>query len=434
MNLLSDVLIGVAAGAAVVLAWLLTRRLALGIATGLGFAATPLVWSLATRADVHPLHVALVALMLVALAAWEDRRREGAGTADRWLLGAAVVFGFALADHRLVVLLVPGIAAYVLLVEPGILRRRRFVATALGLALLVAGTLYLELPLRAGPFRAPLVYGHPETFIGFLYVALGTQFGGTVGGALADVGARVDQLRHLATGQLGPLWGAAVLGLAVTAVRKPAYAVLTLTGFVLTVLFAASYENAAIERYYAVPVLMAWTWLAIGVDGVVRWAGGRIAGRSRTRGRAGARVETALVIVAAALLLVPTAFALPSRWTRADASGDVAARRWLDAALETLPPNAVVVSWWSYSTPLWYGQLVEGRRPDIRVVDDRTRLDEGLGEVTDVIDANLGRRPVFVIRASITDLAALNVRYRMTPMNLPGGGGLIRVDGRTANR
>ena len=54
-----------------------------------------------------------------------------------------------------------------------------------------------------------------------------------------------------------------------------------------------------------------------------------------------------------------------------------------------MEPNAVIVSWWSYSTPLWYAQRVEGRRPDITIVDDRTRLDENLGELTDVIDSNL---------------------------------------------
>ena len=34
---------------------------------------------------------------------------------------------------------------------------------------------------------------------------------------------------------------------------------------------------------------------------------------------------------------------------------------------------------------------MQGRRPDISIVSDRNRLDEHLGGITDVIDANLGR-------------------------------------------
>ena len=63
-----------------------------------------------------------------------------------------------------------------------------------------------------------------------------------------------------------------------------------------------------------------------------------------------------------------------------------------------MDPNATVISWWAYSTPLWYGTIVQGRRPDLRIVDDRTRLDQDLGEVSDVIRADLGKRPVYVLR------------------------------------
>lgn len=52
----------------------------------------------------------------------------------------------------------------------------------------------------------------------------------------------------------------------------------------------------------------------------------------------------------------------------------------------------------SHSTPLWYAQRVGGRRPDSVIVDDRTRLDDGLGDITDVSDANLGKHPVYGIR------------------------------------
>ncbi len=74
------------------------------------------------------------------------------------------------------------------------------------------------------------------------------------------------------------------------------------------------------------------------------------------------------------------------------------ARSFVDEAFDQLEPGATVVSWWSASTPLWYGTIVEGRRPDIRIVDDRTRLDEHLGTVADVIRAELPKGPVYVIR------------------------------------
>ena len=68
--------------------------------------------------------------------------------------------------------------------------------------------------------------------------------------------------------------------------------------------------------------------------------------------------------------------AVPDRFDDADASGDTGAREWLDATLAALEPDPVVISWWSYSTPLWYGRWVEGARPDMTIIDDRTMLDE----------------------------------------------------------
>ena len=59
------------------------------------------------------------------------------------------------------------------------------------------------------------------------------------------------------------------------------------------------------------------------------------------------------------------------------------------------------MSWWSVSTTLWYGQRVEGLRPDVYIVDDSTRMDDNLGEVWDVFDKYLGKRPVFTDRSRL---------------------------------
>jgi hypothetical protein len=126
-------------------------------------------------------------------------------------------------------------------------------------------------------------------------------------------------------------------------------------------------------------------------------------------------------------LLVPTGLGLEERWRAADRSGDTAMATWLDDAMSGLARDAVVVSWWSYSTPLWYGTLVEGRRPDLLVVDDSDIVNENLGSVEEVIDQYLGVRPVYVIRATTKDLEALALRYVLEPAGRPAG--VYRVTG-----
>ena len=132
----------------------------------------------------------------------------------------------------------------------------------------------------------------------------------------------------------------------------------------------------------------------------------------------------------AIVLLAPAAADLGARADRVDASGDPGATAWLDATIGRLEDDAVVISWWSYSTPLWYAQHVEGRIPEVTIVDDRTRLDEELGEVEDVIERYLGRRPVYVIRAGEREIVRLADRYRLDPG--PATNTLVRIVDRQA--
>jgi hypothetical protein len=420
MNLFAALCVALAAGVTVDLVRALTRSTAMGVLAGLGLALTPIVWSIGTHAEAHALHLALVAVLLRLLVAWEARR------ADRALVAAAVVFGLAMGNHSLMLLLAPGIGLYVFAVEPRILRRPRLV---LACVLALVGTValvYLELPLRAGPFRAPLVYGRPETWDGFWYIVLAEQFRGSLMDPLADLGGKVAMLVDRTVAAFGPLALLLPLAFLATVVRQWRYALLTGTGLAITVLFAASYVNADIDRYYLGPVLIAWSWIGIGaamaVDLLDGWLGGTGAAAPRTGGR-----RAALAIVIAGVLLVPTVAAVPSRHARVDQRHNTTAEAWVDRALTTMEPDAVVVSWWSFSTPLWYAQLVEGRRPDIAIIDDRTRLDDDLGGITDVIDANLGRRPVYVIRADPNEIALLEARYVLEHLDGPDAASLSRV-------
>jgi hypothetical protein len=409
MNLLAALCIGFAAAVTVDLVRSMTRSVALGVAVGFGVAVTPIVWRLATQAETHALHLALVALLFRLLVAWEARRRAERPTADRWLVVATIVFGLSVGNHSLTLLLAIPVGLYVLAVEPGILRRPAFIATCTAALVATIVLLYLELPLRAGPFRAPLVYGRPETWDGFWYVVLAEQFRGSLFDPFGDLGGKLVRLAGLAGAQFGPLALLLPAGFAATIMRRPRLALLTGSFVAITCFFNASYINADIGRYYAGPILAGWLWLAI-LAGVVATSAARAGRRARARFARTSRRELAAAGLAV-LFVLPGVLALPARQAAVDRSANDLAARWLDITLTRIVPDAVVVSWWSFSTTLWYAQHVEGRRPDIWIVDDRTLIDEELGAFTDVIDANLDSRPVYVIRSEPADLDILRERY-----------------------
>jgi len=438
MTLLGGILAALAGGMAVFVFRRLGAPVLLAGAAALGFALTPTTWHIGVSADVHALHVALLVGITLGLLRWEAAVRESqadpfddvlARRADRRIVGTAALFGVSVANHGLTLLLVPAVVLFVLAVDTGVLRRPKLVLAALGAAIGIAALLYLELPLRAGPFRAPLVYGHPETLQGLADVILGSQF--SVDLTSGDLVSRLGTFSDLAADQLGPLALLALPALVVTAIRHPRYALYSGVAALVTCVFAGIYDNARIDRYYLGPVFFAWSWLASAGAAIVDQITGasddevgdppRIAGADRTR----AGVAIALGIV----LLVPTAIGLRDRWNLQDLSHATTESEWLDQALAALDQDAVVVSWWSYSTPLWYGTLIEGRRPDITIIDDRTRLDEGLGDVTDVIEANLDTRPVYLIRLTDAEVQDLRSRYRIESVGMPGN--LFRVTGRT---
>jgi hypothetical protein len=463
INVLSAILVGVGAGLTVDLARRLTGSLILGIATGLGVALTPIVWAIGLRADPHALHFTLVVLIVWLLVRWEHARRgssvarlgiavdpavrrESRARADRWLIAAAAVTGISTGNHSLTLLLGPPIILYVISVAPDIFRRPRLIAICLAAAAIPAVLVRFEMILRAGWFRAPFVYADPSTWDGFWYVTLGQQFHGWLTDPLSDWPRRISDLVSITGQQLGLLAPLVIVAFAVTVVRMPRYALLSGTAVAITCFFNSVYPDGAIDRYYIGPAFLAWTWLAILggtlVDAMMGTLGTPVddaesslnAPKSASARRFGSfdPIRVIGVLVAAAFLLAPSVLALPDRARTVDRSQDHSAQAWVDDVLSALEPNAVVVSWWSYSTPLWYEQIVEGRRPDIFIIDDRTRLDLNLGDLDQVIARYIATRPVYLIRNGTSELGQLEGRYTVASVGAPIASNLLRVTPKAA--
>jgi hypothetical protein len=467
VTVLSLIAVAVAAGAAVVLVRRLTGSTIIGVATGLGLATTPVVWLNATRADPHPIHLAFVALLLLVLVWWEHGRSElherddaatgaepaaGAAAAaaptpserrgvDRRLILAAILFGLAAGNHSLTLLLIPPIGLYVLAVEPAIWRRPRFVLTCIAAVVATVVLVFLELPIRGGLLPASLIYGKPATWDGFWYIALAEQFRGSLGDPFADLSTKVNHLVTLANAQFGLLALAIPPAFIVAAKRAPRFTLLTGLALVITVLFNQAYANADIERYYLGPVLWVWLWIGILAAELADAATLAIAALAERRASVapapnaayGPRVGSVLAAtLVGVLVLVPTLAGLDARRHAANRSGDTGAQAWLNEALPAVAQGAVLVSWWSTSTPLWYAQMVEGLRPDIDIIDDRTMLDLDLGRAPDVINRYLGTRPVYVIRLAGGDTDELTRQFDMTVVASGGNTAVWKVNGRLA--
>ena len=487
MNLLQAILAAVAVAGTVGVIQVLTGRRLIALATGLMLTCSQRFWRLSTHADPHMFHVALVAILFVVLLAWDRQVHsedpDAVRRADRWLVVAACIYGVAVANHSLALLLPPAIGLFVLVADWRIVFRPRTIAAC---AAVLAGTtavLFSELPIRAA-MDAPLVYGHPDTWSGFQYVVLAEQFRGSLSDPFGDLPTKAGQVLDLFTGWLGPLAMLAAVGFGTSLVRRPRYVILSGLSAVVTCGFAASYANADIQRYYLLPLLVVFTWIGLGAADLVALFGwiaaevGRRATADRSAPTSGAgetpeagespkaspapselgpdstprsrRLDTGLAgwAVIAAEIVVAAAIAfsavnvvserqLPQSGTNpggVSQANDTSNSAWLNAVLAPadkggLPENSVIMSWWSASTTLWYGQKVLGMRPDLYIIDDSTRVDDNLGTVQDVFNRYLGNRPVFTIRidGGVDGMVALSQEYDIETYDLGNGFTIAQV-------
>ncbi len=129
-------------------------RIAAAMAAGL-LAVAPSFWSQANVPRVYTLGVLMLLVVLTVLDRWYETRD------DRSLIAAAFLLGLGAANHTVMIPIGLALGCVVLLQEPGLWRRVRTLAAALGAAL--AGLLpYLYLPLRSRQ-DPTLDWGDPET-------------------------------------------------------------------------------------------------------------------------------------------------------------------------------------------------------------------------------------------------------------------------------
>jgi hypothetical protein len=311
-------------------------------------------WSQAVAAEVYPLHTLFVAGMLWLLLAWRASGRP------RHFVLLWLAFGLSLGNHMSTLLLLPGLAFFVWREGGG----RRLSPGVWALAVGVAGLgplTYLYLPLRytAGPSLnyAATIGVDLGTADGVAWMVRGAMFADLMFGyrraERPGEAFRLGALLGRAFRGAGP--ALATLGLVEQWRRdRTAAGALALMGGA-TVVFYVNYRVPDKNTMFLVPLLVTSVWMAVGIERVLVWAG-----------RGGARLPRRAVALSAAALVAVLALA---NYPRVDLSGNYNVRRYAEAVLAEVGPEAFIVGGWSRITPLAYLQVVEGRRPDVELFD-----------------------------------------------------------------
>ncbi len=405
-NLLSAVCVALALAVATLLQQRLGVRPAIAAVASLATAAVATVWSSATVAEVNPLHLLFMALLLDRAVAWADGRRL------RDLALGGLLIGLSLGNHALTLFVAPYLVLYVLWSGRDTLGSHPRWLLAPVLALLAGVSVYLYIPIAAS-FAPPLVYNNPVTWDAFRFLVTGEQFRGQYQGLLTDGGARAFLESLPALGSVLVAAGTValpVLGVAGAVVlwrRRPAFAA-TLTAIVMTGVYVwANYLR--LEHYLLVP------WLVNGIlAGVALEAVRRVLGRALPA-RLHAVSAGAAVAVGGAIALVLVASNLAAE----DRSADRSAEAYVEDVFAALPAGSAILSYWAASAPLWHATLVQGQRPDVLVVDDSNVVYEGWGTREARIASLVCTRPVFILHLGEDGLVPTREAYTLTEVARP---------------
>ena len=242
------------------------------VAAGLLLALTPIAWRIGRVR--RPAHAAPRPPRRRSSSSWSAGSGGGGRTpagADRWLVRGGRPYGVMLGNHSLTALLAPGIALFLLAVEPGIVRRPRLVAACAARAAR-DGRRPLPRAARSGPRWAPRSStARPDTSRRVPVrrprpsssAATCATRSATSAGKVVDL---VGGSRRPSSGSSPRSCPAAFV---VVALRRPRFALLTGTWLVVTCWFARRTRTPGIDRYYLGPLLIAVVWLGVAAGLVV---------------------------------------------------------------------------------------------------------------------------------------------------------------------
>ena len=332
------------------------KRRAPAALAALTFAFTPTFWTQASIPEKYTLNAWFVALVIYLAVRWAQETGERRG---RWFYWLAFSYGLSLTHHRTMLLLAPGLALYVLLTEPGLLRQPKRLLIALGL-FAAPLLLYLYIPWRA------YAQGWKMTWTEFLAQISGSEYAPALrlDEWLSSSDRRATYLRFLQD-QFGYLGiGLGAIGWFLLLRRQWRFALFSFVTWIAYVIFSIGYHAYYNDVNYFLPSHLIFAlWIGAGVGELAKEFGAIVRHPKR-----GPRLAVLGVGYWTLVALLP----LRLIWTHLPEVGMSQARNdlpWGEYVLSLdLPLNATILADSVKVAPLHYLTTVEKVRPDVNVV------------------------------------------------------------------
>lgn len=312
------------------------------IVAAVAYAAHPEVWLSAVRTEVYNVNTAVFFGAVLALI-WPGnitRRRSAA---------ACITFAASLGTSPANALLLPGFVV-ALFSRNGREARFRYAVLACSLALtgLVIGLWTMH---RANMFPPLGTTNVPNTVADFASYVTGADYGiFKLHNARFYVGRTLDQLLAWlkAYAWFGAPIGVSGVAWMLTRERRP-----VAIGLVLMLL-----GNVVYFTYHRFPDYRTMMGASYAIFAIAVGLGFHVLQQ---------RVHRSLVAVLATVLLI--AMGVTSVRHLEDRQVPGSAQDFVDRAFEVLPEDALVVTRWTYFTPLLYAQQIDRRRPDLQIIE-----------------------------------------------------------------
>jgi tetratricopeptide (TPR) repeat protein len=348
-------------------------RLASTVAV-LVFAFSSSFWLQTVRAEVYTLNLFLSLTSILLLLRWRQAASIRAGC--RWLLLFMFVLGLSLTNHPLLALtLAPAFLLLVLFTDHQVLLSAKRLGL-LTIFVLLGLSVYLYLPIRSG--LGPAVnWGKPDSWPNLLAYLLRTSQA-SAGSSVAavpflnrlwfDLSFPVDQFGL-------PLFWLSVVGVVSLFRSSRLMGSLTLAVFALNLGTATWAADFSARNYdllgYLLPSLSMFTiWFALGLKNALAWILREV---RAVNGNPKKEIHQVLGYLAAhaallIILLLPI-LQLNRNLKRCDKSSQIWAQVYARQILSSVGKDALILAGDDNTlTSLWYVNLAESQRPDVKIV------------------------------------------------------------------